>query len=123
VIAGNYACFLSGNEDGGAYFPPEPDIKVERGKLIISYAHGRYGWWQYVFRYRNGNFELIGHDVRSNRGPVTLSTGSINFLSVRMEVLTNVGEDEEDEQLKTVWKSIKVGHTFETDRNIRFRQH
>ena len=79
LAAKNYDCFSSENEDGGVYYAPELDFEIRDGKLYINYAHGRYGYWQYTFRYQNSDFELIGYDASSNRGPIVLSDVSINF--------------------------------------------
>jgi hypothetical protein len=49
IATKNYDCFTSENEDGGVYFPPELCIDFKRGNLIIHYAHGRYGYWNYTF--------------------------------------------------------------------------
>jgi hypothetical protein len=65
VVVKNYQCFSSENEDGGIYFPPELSIDIKKNKLNVHYAHGRYGYWQYMFRYQNAGFELIGRNSRN----------------------------------------------------------
>lgn len=70
VAAINYDCFSSENEDGGIYFPPELWIEVEKGNLIIHYGHGRYGFWEYIFRFQNSSFKLIGYNSSDNYGPI-----------------------------------------------------
>jgi len=106
----NYNCFSSENEDGGVYFPPELWIKIENEKLYIHYGHGRYGYWKYTFRYQNSNFELIGYDLSSNRGPITMTETSINFLTKRKLVKENTNEDAEggDEIFKETWNNIEI---------------
>lgn len=106
----NYNCFLSENEDGGVYFPPELWIDIKNGKLYIHYDHGRYGYWEYTFRFQNSNFELIGFDSSSNRGPVTLTETSINFLTKKKLVKENTNEDAErgEESFKETWSTIKI---------------
>lgn len=106
----NYSCFSSENEDGGVYFPPELWIKIENEKLYIHYGHGRYGYWEYTFRYQNSNFELIGYDSSSNRGPVTNTETSINFLTKKKLIKENTNENTEggDETFKETWNKIKI---------------
>ena len=38
-------CFSSENENGGVYFPPELNVLIEKGNLLVHFAHGRYGYW------------------------------------------------------------------------------
>jgi len=103
-------CFSSENEDGGVYFPPELSLQIRRGNLIIHYAHGRYGWWQYVFRYRNNVFELIGYDVVEMFGPVLRKSESINFLTKKKQTKTNTNldGDEDDEIIEEIWECINI---------------
>lgn len=106
----NYSCFSSENEDGGVYYAPELDVYAEKGKLYIHYAHGRYGYWAYTFRYGNSDFDLIGYDDSSNTGPRVNSTTSINFLTGKQLDKTNVNEEAEsgDEVFKDSWKKLKT---------------
>lgn len=106
----NYDCFSSENEDGGVYMPPDLDIRLEKGNLILHYAHGRYGYWAYIFRHQNNDFELIGYDYSENFGPVTQSFTSINFLTKKKLVKTNINPqgDVDDEVLESKWHTIKV---------------
>ncbi|MCM0665557.1 hypothetical protein [Flavobacterium tyrosinilyticum] len=97
LAAKNYDCFSSENEDGGVYYAPELDFEIKDGKLYINYAHGRYGYWQYTFRYQNSDFELIGYDASSNRGPIVLTQTSINFLTRKKIVDQNINENTYDE--------------------------
>ncbi|EJG01667.1 hypothetical protein [Flavobacterium sp. F52] len=92
----NYDCFSSENEDGGVYYAPELYIEVKNDKLYVDYAHGRYGYWKYTFRYQNSDFELIGYDASSNHGPVILTETSINFLTRKKIVNQNVNENTYD---------------------------
>tara|TARA_B110000285_G_scaffold118807_1_gene134564 strand:+ start:1187 stop:1849 length:663 start_codon:yes stop_codon:yes gene_type:complete len=113
----NYDCFASENEDGGVYFPPEMSIKIRKGNLYVRYSHGRYGYWQYTFRYQNSDFELIGYD-ESNGGAVIDSEMSINFLTKKkqMNVNTNKNAEGGDEVFKETWGNIKL------DRLIRLSE-
>jgi hypothetical protein len=105
----NYDCFSSENEDGGVYFAPELEVEIKKGNLYISYGHGRYGNWSYTFRYKNGNFELIGYDSYSSRGPVPQFQVSINFLTKKKLTMDNLNKNDEDDsnvKYKEVWKKI-----------------
>ncbi|GHT17632.1 hypothetical protein FACS189429_2130 [Bacteroidia bacterium] len=108
----NLDCFSSENENGGVYYAPELWIYINKGNLYIDYGHGRYGYWCYVFRYKNyGNyfdFELIGYDASDNRGPVVESATSINFLTKRRQTRVNTNADAEggDEIFKETWENI-----------------
>ena len=48
----NLDCFSSENEDGGVYFSPDLWIEIKNEKLYVHYEHGRYGYWQYTFRFQ-----------------------------------------------------------------------
>lgn len=106
----NYDCFSSENEDGGVYFPPELSIDIRDGKMFIHYAHGRYGYWTYTFRYQNENFELIGFDASSNRGPIITKETSINFVAKKKLTKENTNENAEggDEIFKETWNTIEI---------------
>jgi hypothetical protein len=92
----NYDCFSSENEDGGAYYAPELGIEANKGNLHINYAHGRYGYWDYTFRFQNSDFELIGYDASSNTGPIVNSEISINYLTKKKILKENTNEDIEE---------------------------
>jgi hypothetical protein len=106
----NYNCFSSENEDGGVYFPPDLWIEIKNEKLYVHYGHGRYGYWEYTFRFQNSNFELIGYDSSSNRGPVTSTETSINFLTKKKLIKENTNENAEggDEIFKETWNNIEI---------------
>jgi hypothetical protein len=106
----NLECFSSENEDGGVYFAPELWIEIKDNKLYIHYGHGRYGYWKYTFRFQKSNFELIGYDSSSNRGPVTNRETSINFLTKKKLIKENTNENAEggDEIFKENWYDIEI---------------
>ncbi|WET49741.1 hypothetical protein PYS58_01140 [Chryseobacterium indologenes] len=110
LAAENRNCFSSENEDGGVYYSPELLVEAENGNLIVHYAHGRYGYWRYIFRYQNSGFELIGYDESSNNGPLVMSTTSINFSTKKKRIQTNTNESAEggDEIFETTWSTIKI---------------
>lgn len=84
---------------GGVYFAPELSVEIIKGKLDISYGHGRYGYWSYTFRYQNNDLELIGYDASSNHGPTVLSETSINFLTKKKILNVNINDDYEADEV------------------------
>lgn len=109
LVTKNYDCFKSENEDGGVYYPPQLAIVIEKGNLYIQYSHGRYGYWEYTFRYQNSDFELIGYDSTSG-GVVIESEVSINFLTKKKLTRINTNENSEgsDEVFKDTWTQVKI---------------
>jgi len=105
----NYNCFSSENEEGGIYFPPELWIEIKKEKLYIEFLHGRYGYLQYIFRYRHSRFELIGYDASIDDGPVVKKFISINFLTKKKltRINTNKNAKGGDERFKERWTRIK----------------
>ncbi|MCF0203069.1 MAG: hypothetical protein HUK08_06875 [Bacteroidaceae bacterium] len=94
--AENLDCFNSEEEDGGAYLAP--DLMVDNlspTNLIFGFSHGRYGNWQFTFRYQQGGFKLIGYDENVCRGPFTMKSISINFLTGKKKIQTNTRKIEE----------------------------
>lgn len=108
-ITENLSCFSSENEEGGVYYAPELSFKVVRGNLVIHYAHGRYGFWKYIFRYQKSKFKLMGYDA-TNGGAVINSETSINFLTKKKLVRENTNENAEggDEVFKETWSKLKI---------------
>lgn len=108
----NVACFSSENEDGGVYYPPELSLEIKKGNLYVHYAHGRYGYWWYTFRYdKKSDFDLIGFDASENHGPIVQRTVSINFVTKRQQEKVNVNENTEDsgeEVFEESWKNIPL---------------
>lgn len=107
----NLNCFSSENEDGGVYFAPELDLEIKNNKLYISYRHGRYGYWTYTFRYKLNDMQLIGYDASHHRGPVVLYEVSINFLTRKKQVRTNINEaaDSGEEVFEETWSTLPPG--------------
>lgn len=109
VAAKNYTCFSSENEDGGVYFPPELVVDIVKGKLVLHYAHGRYGYWKYTFRYQQGKFLLIGYDQSDSRGPVEHYFYSYNFLTSKKLTKENINfetEHPENEVFEETWEEL-----------------
>jgi hypothetical protein len=106
----NYNCFSSENEDGGVYYAPELSIEIEKGNLIVHYAHGRYGFWEYIFTFQNSDFELIGYNDGENSGPIVNSYANINFLSKKKLFAVNINENAVggDEVFKETIENINI---------------
>lgn len=112
-VVKNPDCFSSENEDGGVYFAPELSVEIKDGKLYVHYAHGRYGYWSYTFRYQNPDFELIGYDAGYRSGfisdYVTFDEESVNFLSKRkLEKKVTKVSAEGKEFFRETWEDIDV---------------
>ncbi|KAA5533378.1 hypothetical protein F0919_12610 [Taibaiella lutea] len=109
-VVKNYSCFSSENEDGGNYYAPELSVEVDKGNLYIRYAHGRYGYWSYTFRFQNSDFELIGYDASDNFGPVVNTEVSINYLTKKKLTKENTNTNAEggDEVFKESMQKIEV---------------
>lgn len=110
LLVKNYECFSSENEDGGVYYAPELDIEVNKGRLLVNYRHGRYGYWFYTFRIKNNDMELIGYDASSSNGPVINRETSINFLTKKKRIRENTDHDAEpgEEEFKESWSAIRL---------------
>ncbi|HEY1192749.1 hypothetical protein [Flavobacterium sp.] len=102
----NESCFSSENEDGGVYYAPELDVEITKGKLFVSYAHGRYGYWQYMFRLQDNDLALIGFDNSSSNGPVIDVETSINFLTRKK--ITNVNTNHNAESGEEVFEKTET---------------
>lgn len=100
----NYNCFSSENEDGGVYFPPDLWIEIKNEKLYVHYGHGRYGYWEYTFRFQNSNFELIGYDQSDHRGPYIEQQLSINFLTKKKLERKNTYQPKNEEDIREFFK-------------------
>ncbi len=112
LVLENRDCFSSENEDGGVYFAPELSVSIDKGNLLVHFAHGRYGYWIYNFRYRNSDFELIGYDNSQNRGPVVERSVSMNLMTKRMQIRENINQDAEggDEKFKEIWEKFTLSN-------------
>ena len=108
-ILRNDTCFSSENEDGGIYDAPELELYIIKNTLHIYFAHGRYGCWNYIFRYQNNDFELIGYNHNRCIRCVTYYNLDINF-STRTRVYEenlNADDDEKEERFKVTKSKIK----------------
>ena len=108
-IIRNDTCFSSENEDGGIYDAPELELYIIKNTLHIYFAHGRYGCWNYIFRYQNNDFELIGYYHNRRIRLVTYYNLDINF-STRTRVYEenlNADDDEKEERFKVTKSKIR----------------
>lgn len=109
----NYDCFFSENEDGGVYYAPQLGIELIDGHLIVSYEHGRYGNWNYIFSIDDSTFKLIGYHSISNYGPITNKVTSINFLTKKKLIKENINENTEvsgDEVFKETEFDVEINN-------------
>ena len=90
----NESCFSSENEDGGCYDPPELNVSIKDSKLYLHYNYGRYGFWEYCFRYHSSDFMLIGYEKSRNYGAKVFARLSINFLTGIKFVDKNIHGDD-----------------------------
>jgi hypothetical protein len=109
----NLDCFSSENEDGGVYFAPELALIIKNGNLNISYEHGRYGSWMYVFKAINTDFKLIGYEsvYRSNYvfDGIAFDVTSINFLTKKKLIKEVIKVSPKGKEIyKESWKIIDV---------------
>lgn len=114
LVVKNYDCFSSENEDGGVYYSPELLVEISKGKLYVDYTHGRYGYWNYTFRLKNSDLELIGYDRSNNNGPIVNNDVSINYLTSKMirNENTNENADSGEEVFKKTVTRIRKSELF-----------
>ncbi len=108
-ILRNDTCFSSENEDGGIADAPELELEISKNTLQIYFGHNRYGYWNYIFRYQNNDFELIGYYHNRCIRYVTYYNLDINF-STRTRVYEenlNVDDNEKEEHYKVTKSKIK----------------
>ncbi|MFV5515210.1 hypothetical protein [Acinetobacter gerneri] len=112
-ILKNLSCFSSENEDGGVYFAPELWVTVEKNRLHVHYGHGRYGYWDYNFRLENTDLRLIGYEQSNNHGPYVESEISVNLLTGKKLLRTNIVKDDEAEpKFKEQWTNIQIAPIY-----------
>ena len=105
----NIGCFSSGLEEPGNYYQPELDLIIQNGILKVHFAHGRYGYWRYLFRYQDEAFKLIGYFHRYG-GAIVEKEVSINFSTRKKKVKVNVNENAQggDEEYQVEWSSFEL---------------
>ena len=99
----NYHCFSSENEDGGVYIPPDLSLEIKKGNLYVHYAHGRYGYWRYTFRFHQSDFELIGYDSADRSSFASdyalFDETSINFITKKKLLKKVINVDKEGKEV------------------------
>ena len=110
LVDRNIDCFYSENEDGGVYYAPQLSVETDDGDIILNYEHGRYGSWNYRFRFINDSYKLIEYNGTSLFGPITRSETIINFLTKEKLFKENINEDDEgnDEIFKETKSIISI---------------
>ena len=105
----NIGCFSSGLEEPGSYTKPELDLIIQNGILKVHFAHGRYGYWRYLFRYQDEAFKLIGY-FHSYGGSIVEKEVSINFSTRKKKVKVNVNENAQggDEEYQVEWSRFEL---------------
>ena len=105
----NIGCFSSGLEEPGNYTKPELDLIIQNGILKVHFAHGRYGYWRYLFRYQDEAFKLIGY-FHSYGGSIVEKEVSINFSTRKKKVKVNVNENAQggDEEYQVEWSRFEL---------------
>jgi len=99
--------------DGWEYGPELNEVDIKKGKLYLNYGgRAKFGSWCYTFRYQNSEFELIGYDYYQeyqwrSRGSGEVWDISINFLTKKVKVATNlcIDEDCNDYKKKEKWSN------------------
>lgn len=92
LVLKNYDCFSSESEEGSAYFDPELKVSIANGNLDIAFSHGKHGFWNYNFQYKNNDFELVSYKVTSNKGSTIKKETSIDYLSKKKTIKTNTNK-------------------------------
>ncbi|MDA8581930.1 hypothetical protein N9K95_03655 [Schleiferiaceae bacterium] len=109
IAVQNIGCFSSELEEPGNYYQPELDLIVEGSILKVHFAHGRYGYWRYLFRYQDDAFKLIGY-FHCHGGAIVEKEVSINFSTRKKKVRVNINENAQggDEEYQVEWSTFKL---------------
>lgn len=109
IAVQNIGCFSSELEEPGNYYQPELDLIVEGSILKVQFAHGRYGYWRYLFRCQDDAFKLIGY-FHCHGGAIVEKEVSINFSTRKKKVKVNINENAQggDEEYQVEWSTFKL---------------
>lgn len=119
-VTQNLDGFLSENEDGGVYIPPDLMVAIDDNNLKIDYGHGRYGWWGYTYRFDGKHdFDLIGYDASNDYGPIIQTIYSVNFLTKKFKVLENPDKATQDYEIADY---IETWGRFDLDRLVKLSE-
>src|SRR5690606_24368801 len=99
------------------------NMEIKSGKLYVHFAHGRYGYQDFTFRWQNGDFYLIGYD-ESNGGAVIESEVSVNFLTKKKITKVNPNENSEggDEVFIETISSVQIPQLIKLKDIIDFEE-
>ena len=98
-------------QDGGVYYPPERELDIDKGRLKIHYAHGRYGYWTYTFRQRQGRLQLIGYDA-SDAEQASISVNLLTGKWLQREPIFHrdaqggIDYDRPPRSVKETWRTV-----------------
>ena len=116
--------FILRFDEGGAFGEPFNGLEIKNGALSISFYGGSRERWgaKYIFRFQDNDWFLIGatSEVRdANLGDSEYS--DYNFSTKKMKQTSeryylNSPNERDKPEVKTEWKSIKIGElkTFKT---------
>ncbi|MUP47421.1 hypothetical protein E0K83_16895 [Gramella sp. BOM4] len=109
-VVENKDCFISENEDGGVYFPPELSFQTLDNFLHIHFSRGRYGYKKYIFRYEDSSFRLISFEISHNYGPKVLKRKEIDFIKMERTLVENINKygNAEEESFQVVSNMIEI---------------
>lgn len=95
-------------------FAENGSIEIAKGLLSIHFQNFySCGAWEiynfdYIFRYQNQKFELIGYNKSSiNRSSGEQISTTLNFSTMKMNYSTGANAFKDGGKLKTTWKTIK----------------
>lgn len=113
LVVKNDSCFSAEDAYEGGYMAPEYNVEIKQGNLHINFGQGRNGFWQYVFRFQNADFYLIGYRAGYPSHFVsnfaTFNEESINFLTQKKLKKRVIGiHTNGEEKYEEIWIKIKV---------------
>lgn len=108
VATKNYSCFISENEDGGVYYAPQLEIAINQGLLNVVFEHGRYGHWEYSFKYQNSSLQLIAYQ-ETRGGAIIEHITTIDFNSkIRVDSMNTNQEGGKNAVFEDHEKAIRI---------------
>ncbi len=113
LVVKNDSCFSAVDAYEGGYMAPEYTVEIKEGNLRVHFGQGRNGYWQYIFRFQNADFYLIGFESGYPSHFVshyaTFNEESINFLTQKKLKKKVIGlRSDGKERYKETWTKIKV---------------
>ena len=117
LAVANYECFSADTFGGDEIDDVVFDYYMKNNTLIFHFAHGRYGFWKYIFRYQNNDIELIGYHLDQSNGAISSLIEDVNF-STRTAVYKQNMNNNDEEPAKYKVKIIK----FKRDNLIKLSE-